>query len=128
MSINLRGNRSLFDGAYSTNFLYFSPHRIQFSWQMYLPAVDYAAFTIETSQFHDFGPKKKLTPRGLPFDAFLHLVATAHLPWNHRLFLVPLDQSGSSPVKILPKSLKSQSNRRISFAGIPAKIATSESL
>lgn len=27
---------------------------------MYLPAVDYVAFRIETSQFHDFEPKKKL--------------------------------------------------------------------
>jgi len=35
---------------------------------MYLPAVDYVAFRIEMSQFHD-SPRKKLPPRSLPFTA-----------------------------------------------------------
>ena len=36
---------------------------------MYLQAVDYVAFRIETSQFHDFESKKKFPPRSLPFTA-----------------------------------------------------------
>lgn len=47
---------------------------------MYLPAVDYAAFRIETSQFHDSEPKKKLPPRFLPF--------TLPSPWSNRTFPV----------------------------------------
>lgn len=77
--------------------------------QMYLPAVDYAAFRIETSQFHDFEAKKKLPPRSLPFTA----LDQPHIPHGitaSSQLVIYLDQSGSlSPLcKIFLKLRKNE--------------------
>lgn len=46
---------------------------------MYLPAVDYAAFRIETSQFHDSEPEEKTSPAVSPFCCH-RPGSTAHIP------------------------------------------------